>query len=131
MAKMEWLLGMAIADFGAKPITEITAPMILKCLRTVEDQGHFETAKRLRAKIGGVFRFAVTNGAAESDPSYALKDAHIRPTVTPRAAITDLVGLGGLMRAILVPRTGWNQNCIAAFGNSSPAPRGVAQREVA
>lgn len=100
MAKMEWLLGMAIADFGAKPITEITAPMILKCLRTVEDQGHFETAKRLRAKIGGVFRFAVTNGAAESDPSYALKDAHIRPTVTPRAAITDLVELGGLMRAI-------------------------------
>lgn len=100
MAKPEWLLDMAIADFGSKPISEVTAPMIRKCLRKIEAKGNYETAKRLRAKIGGVFRYAVANGHAETDPTYALRDALIRPTVTPRAAITDPVALGGLMRAI-------------------------------
>lgn len=100
MSKLEWLLGMACAEFGTTPITDITAPMILTCLRRVEAKGNYETAKRLRAKIGGVFRYAVANGVAETDPTYALRDALIRPTVTPRAAITDPVALGGLLRAI-------------------------------
>ena len=84
MAKTEWLLNMACSDFGAKPISEVTAPMILSCLRRVEAKGNYETARRLRAKIGGVFRYAVANGVAETDPTYALRDALIRPTVTPR-----------------------------------------------
>lgn len=50
--------------------------------------------------IGGVFRYAVANGYADTDPTYALQGALIRPTVTPRAAITDPNALGGLMRAI-------------------------------
>ena len=53
--------------------------MVLACLRKVEAKGNYETAKRLRAKIGGVFRFAVANGVAETDPTYALRDALIRP----------------------------------------------------
>lgn len=74
--------------------------MILACLRRVEAKGNYETARRLRAKIGGIFRYAVANGVAQTDPTYALQDALIRPTVTPRAAITDPVALGGLLRAI-------------------------------
>lgn len=100
MAKTEWLLNMAKTDFGKKPIREVTAPTILQCLRKVEAKGNYETAKRLRSKIGAVFRFAVANGAADVDPTYALRDALIRPTVRPRAAITDTEALGGLMRAI-------------------------------
>lgn len=100
MAKLEWLLGMATAEFGDTPITDITAPMFLTCLRRVEAKGNYETAKRLRGKIGGVFRYAVANGVAETDPTYALRDALIHPTVTPRAAITDPNTLGGLLRAI-------------------------------
>lgn len=99
MTKNKWLLDMAIADFGKRPISEISAPMILKCLRKVEAKGNYETAKRLRAKIGGVFRYSVTNGHAKTDPTYALRDALIRPIATPRAAITDPIALGGLMRA--------------------------------
>lgn len=98
--KTEWLLGMANVDFGKKPISEITSPMILRCLRKVEAKGNYETARRLRAKIGAVFRYAIANGTAETDPTYALRDALIRPTVTPRPAITDPKALGGLMRAI-------------------------------
>jgi integrase len=87
--KNAWLLDKAKVDFGHKAITEISAPMILDCLRKVEARGNYETAQRLRAKISAVFRFAVASGIAEADPAHALRDALIRPTVTPRAAITD------------------------------------------
>lgn len=100
MGKTEWLLGMAIDAFGLRPITEVTAPMILDCLRRVETKGNYETARRLRAKIGAVFRYAVANGVAETDPTYALRGALIMPIVTPRAAILEPTELGGLLRAI-------------------------------
>ncbi len=100
MSKTEWLLQMACSEFGATPISEVTAPMILACLRRVEAKGNYETARRLRAKIGAVFRYAVANGLAETDPTYALRDALIRPTVTPRAAITEPRALGELLRAV-------------------------------
>lgn len=98
--KTAWLLGMANADFGSMPIIEVTSPMVLACLRKVEAKGNYETARRLRAKIGAVFRYAIATGAGETDPTYALRDALIRPQVTPRAAITDPKALGGLLRAI-------------------------------
>lgn len=98
--KTEWLLGMANASFGARPITEVSAPMILACLRKVEAKGNHETAKRLRAKIGAVFKYAVAVGLAETDPTFSLQGALIRPTPKPRAAITDATKLGGLLRAI-------------------------------
>ena len=98
--KTQWLLDMAVADFGRKPMSEITSPMVLRCLRKVEAKGNYETAKRLRAKISAVFRYAVATGSATTDPTYALKDALIRPQPKPRAAITDPKALGALMRAI-------------------------------
>ena len=97
--KTEWLLNMAIASFGRRPITDVTAPMILACLRKVEAKGNHETAKRLRAKIGAVFKYAVAVGLAETDPTFALQGALIRPKTKARAAITDKAQLGGLLRA--------------------------------
>jgi integrase len=98
--KTSYHLKRANADFGRKPIVEITAPMILTCLRKVEAKGNYETAHRLRARIGSVFRFAVASGIAETDPTYALKDALIRPSRKHRAAITDPAKLGALITAI-------------------------------
>ncbi len=100
LSKTEWLLNIANVDIGNRPMSEITSPMVLRCLRKVEAKGNYETAKRLRAVIGAVFRYAIANGSAETDPTYALRDAIIRPTVTPRAAITDVKALGGLLRGI-------------------------------
>ena len=80
LAKTEWLLDMANASFGQKPIAEVTSPMILACIRKVESKGNFETAKRLRAKVGAVFRFAIANGTVQADPTYALREigrAHV------------------------------------------------------
>ncbi|RPE71144.1 integrase [Pacificibacter maritimus] len=98
--KTAYHLKLANAAFGRKPITEITAPMILKCLRKVEAKGNYETAHRLRARIGSVFRYAVASGLAETDPTYALKDALIKPTRVHRAAITDPKAFGALLREV-------------------------------
>lgn len=100
LSKTEYHLKLANRDFGRKPVTEITAPMILKTLRKVEAKGNYETAHRLRARIGSVFRYAVASGIAETDPTYALRDALIRPTRVHRAAITDPKALGALMRQV-------------------------------
>ncbi|WP_458790903.1 tyrosine-type recombinase/integrase [Yoonia sp. MH D7] len=75
LSKTEYHLKLANLDFGRKPISEITAPMILKTLRKVEAKGNYETAHRLRARIGSVFRYAVASGVANTDPTYALRDA--------------------------------------------------------
>lgn len=71
--------------------------MILKTLRKVEAKGNYETAHRLRARIGSVFRYAVASGITETDPTYALRDALIRPTRVHRAAIIEPKALGRLM----------------------------------
>ena len=100
LSKTEYHLKLANRDFGGKPISEVNSPMVLRCLRKVEAKGNYETAHRLRARIGSIFRYAVASGIAETDPTYALHDALIRPTVTHRAAITDPRALGALLRAI-------------------------------
>lgn len=98
--KAEWLLGMAKADFGTKPIRGINSAMVLQTLKKLEVKGNYETAKRLRSKVGAVFRFAIASGVAENDPTYALRDALIRTKTKPRAAIIEPVRLGELLRAI-------------------------------
>jgi integrase len=100
IAKVQWLLGVAIEAFGSRPIRDIAAPEILAVLRRIEARGHHESAKRLRSKIGAVFRYAVATARADVDPTFALRGALIRPVVRSRAAITDKNALGALMRAI-------------------------------
>lgn len=98
--KTEWLLRLASTHIGARPISEIGAPDILGVLRVVEARGKLESAKRLRATIGQVFRYAVATGRAMGDPTPALQGAIASPIVTHRAAIIDAKGFGALLRAI-------------------------------
>jgi integrase len=145
--KLEWLLDMAIKDLGVRPIAEISAPEVLRCLRKVEARGTHETARRLRSTIGTVFRFAVASGLATTDPTYALRDALVRPKSTSRAAIIEPAQLGRLMRtlvgyngqavtrialellALLVPRPGelrqarWTEFDLASAVWTIPAER--------
>lgn len=100
IAKFEWFMTFARPAIGSKPMGEITAPEVLAILRPVEARGNAETAKKLRGAIGQVFRFAIATGQAESDPTGALKGALAAPIVTPRAAITEPVAFGALLRAI-------------------------------
>ncbi len=100
LKKIDWVLGMAFDDFGQMPITEVTTPIILQCLKKREKLGHYETASRMRSTIGAVFRFAIASGLIDTDPTYALKGALIKPTHKQMAAITDKEELGAFLRVL-------------------------------
>jgi integrase len=100
IAKIEWLLGFANAEFGDDPIGQIAAPAILKVLQSLEVRGRYESARRLRSTIGSVFRYAIATARAEADPTYALRGALTQVKPTPRAAITDAEKFGALLRAV-------------------------------
>lgn len=100
LAKNRWLLELAFPLLGARPIAEIKAQEVLAVLKRLETRGTLETAKRVRANVGAVFRYAIATARAENDPTGALKGAIVAPKVTHRAAITDPIAFGGLLRAI-------------------------------
>ena len=89
LTKKRWLLKVAEADIGKQPIREITAAQILKPLRRLEDKSHFESAVRMRAVVGQVFRYAIATGRADNDPTFGLRGAIITPKVSHRAAIIE------------------------------------------
>lgn len=100
LIKVEWLLSFAYPLIGDRSIREIDAPAVLKALQEVEARGRYESARRLRSTIGGVFRYSIATARAENDPTFALRDALTKPIVTPRAAVTDPKAVGALLRAI-------------------------------
>jgi integrase len=100
LEKVRWLLDLAYLDLGELPIRDISSADILAALRTIESRGHHETARRLRATMSEVFRYAISTDRAATDPTLALRGALIAPTVTHRAAITDRKGFGALLRAL-------------------------------
>jgi integrase len=71
IAKTEWLLGFANAEFGDEPIRTLAAPAILKVLQTVEMRGRYESVRRLRSTIGSVFKFAIATARA-FDTAYSV-----------------------------------------------------------
>ncbi|WP_422384856.1 tyrosine-type recombinase/integrase [Roseibium album] len=98
--KKQWVLSLARPALERRPIKDITASEILAVLRKVEAQGNYETARRLRATVGQVFRFAIATTRAENDPTFGLRGALTAPKVVHRAAITDWQRLSGLIRCI-------------------------------
>jgi integrase len=99
-SKGRWLLQFAIDEFGHRPISEVTAPMVLTACRKLENEGKLETARRIKTKCGQVFRYAVATGRAERDPTPDLRGALKTPVVQHRAAITEPKAVGQLLRDI-------------------------------
>lgn len=100
LIKARWLLDFAIAEFGNRPVSEITPPMVLAACRKLESKGKRETARRVRTKCGQVFRYAVGEGLCERDPTSDLRGLIVKPQVKHRPAITDPEELVQLMRDI-------------------------------
>ncbi len=85
---------------GTRPIAEISPPELLALLKRIEARGAHETAHRVKARIGQVFRYAIAHGTATRDPSADLRGA-LAPVVSKsHAAITDPVKVGELLRAL-------------------------------
>lgn len=85
---------------GKRPIAEIKTPELLGVLRRLESRGITHTAHIIRGICGQVFRYAVATGRAERDPSADLRGALPPVKTINRAAITDPVKAGELLRAI-------------------------------
>ncbi len=100
MEKKEWLLSFAYPSIGAMHLEKIRPLDVLTVLKDVEGRGCYETARRLRSTIGAVFRFGIATARADTDPTASLRGAIIVPRATPRAAITDPIKFGALLRAI-------------------------------
>jgi len=98
--KNQWLLDYLLPDLGPRPITAIKPRELLDVLRKIESTNKLETAARVKIKAGQVFRFAIMEGQAESDPTTSLRGALKPPVVKHHAAITEPARIGDLLRAI-------------------------------
>ena len=85
---------------GKRPIGEITPKDVLQICRRIEDEGHEETARRVKTIIGQVFRFAVASDLINFDPTYALNGA-LKPLHREHyATLTNPDDIVILMKAI-------------------------------
>ena len=85
---------------GSRPVGAISPPELLACLRRIEARGAHDLARRCRQIAGSVFRYAISIGKAERDPSQDLRGALTAPSLTHRAAITRPAEIGRLLRDI-------------------------------
>jgi integrase len=99
-AKARWLLALLEPALGNRPIAEIEPYEILAVLKRIELAGRYETAKRLLAFSGRVFRYAVATTRAKRNPAADLAGALVSPKVKRHAAIIQPAAVGALLRAI-------------------------------
>lgn len=85
---------------GKTPISKVTAPELLTVLRRMEDRGILESAQRLRATCGQIFRYAIATGRTEYDIAASLSGALVQPKKKHLPAITDPQQVAQLLRAI-------------------------------
>jgi integrase len=98
--RLKWLESRVFPWIGKRPIAQIDAPDLLAVLRRIESKGRHETAHRVRALCGNIFRYAIATGRASRDPSADLRGALTPFTWKPRAAITVPSQVGELLRKI-------------------------------
>lgn len=85
---------------GRRPVSHVDAAEILELLRRVEQRGAIETAHRLKSVIGQVFGYAIATRRATRNPVPDLSGALQKVKARHRAAITDPVEVGALLRAL-------------------------------
>ena len=86
---------------GEFPPHEITAPLILACLRLIDKRGAVETASRLRQRISAVLAYGLSLAIVPGNPAEQVKGA-LKPMVRKgrQPAITDLEQLRALLHQI-------------------------------
>lgn len=97
--KAQWQLSL-VPELALRPVSELTAPEVLRALRKIEAKGTHDTVHRVKQRIGQVMRYAITVGLAERDPTADLRGALAPVVTTPRAAVTDPIAVANLLRAL-------------------------------
>ena len=85
---------------GAMPIGAITTPVVLAALRSVEERGRLQTARRVRQRISAVFAFAIAEGITDHDLAAIVARA-LTPPAPPRhqPALLDVASARELLAA--------------------------------
>src|SRR6185437_11960334 len=81
-------------------IEQVTAVDILECLRRLEHQNTYETARRVLQLCGQILRYAILTGRAQTDVTRYLFRALVPHRVRHHASIRSPREVGALMRAI-------------------------------
>ncbi len=97
--KARWFLEL-LGCLSKRPIAAVTPHELLDVLKRVERRGHHETAVRLRAFAGRVFRYGFATLRTEKNPADILRGALTVPRVKHHAAIVEPKKVGELLRAI-------------------------------
>lgn len=87
-------------DLGSRPIREMKAAELFATLRKSGADGIRETAHRARSLASRIFRYAVATSRADRDITVDLRGTLAPIVMTNRAAITDPIRIGELLRAI-------------------------------
>jgi integrase len=85
---------------GKRPMNEINPPELLAVIRRIEARGALETAHRVLANCGQIWRYGVATGRAERNQAADLRGALPPVQGTHFAAITEPKGIGELLRKI-------------------------------
>lgn len=89
-------------SLGNKPIADITALDVLDTCRIYENQGKFDSAKRMRSKASHVFKYAIVLGLCKFNVADQISGILKSGQVNHYAAITDEAQLGKLLADIEV-----------------------------
>lgn len=84
---------------GARPISQITPPELLDCLRKVEKVGALDMAGRAREVCGQVFRYGIQTGRCERDAAADLRGA-LKAGKTEHFRTLDAKELPGFLNAL-------------------------------
>ncbi|WP_295002297.1 integrase arm-type DNA-binding domain-containing protein [uncultured Dechloromonas sp.] len=90
----------AFPVIGSKPIKSINAPELLAMLRAIEKRGTVDMAHRIQQHCGAVFRYAISTGLAEVDPTPSLHGALSTVKAKHYPALTDPKDFAELLRSI-------------------------------
>lgn len=84
---------------GSREIGEVKPAHVRELLQTVQSRGAIETAHRIHQRISAVFRFAMADELAESDPAAAIGSV-LRPVIRGRQpALLKLEDARAFLRA--------------------------------
>ncbi len=85
---------------GTRQISEVTALDLLEMLRRIERRGAVETAHRVMNRCSQVFRYGISTGRCQADPTAWLRGA-LKPVIKNHlAAITEPSEVGRMLQII-------------------------------
>jgi integrase len=100
ITKRRWFVRLLQRALGNRPITEIQPFDILEAVRPFEAAKNDEKAHRALQFVGSVFRYAIANQLAASDPTRDLRGALAKRKPKHHAAILEPKLVGDLLRAV-------------------------------